>query len=210
MNSLPVLKNEVSSSRLETMKKEKGTTLVEILIVTVVVVAVGTMLMGIWINNNGVFNKQDALVGEGVSLNDTLRQIDDTIREAAGVVESYELESKTYTTGDNVLVVKLPALSPSGVISNVYDYLVVSLDSSPATVLRLQLIPDVQSTRQAKNQVLSTIVKSIGFEYLDDTGSPVDPISATKVKVTLLVNKQNGSIGSSRVATMTASLRNIP
>ncbi|MDO8498445.1 MAG: hypothetical protein Q7S44_01540 [bacterium] len=190
------------------MKQEQGTTLIEILLVSVIAVVVGGLLVAILVNNSGLFTKQTELVGEGLNLNDGIRQIDDGVREAAGVVVSYEVDSTTYTTGDNTLVLKLPATSGSGVISDAYDYLVVSADTSLPQVLRLQVFPDAQSTRASKNIVLSTILNSVQFYYLDESSAAVSPSQAVKVKVILSVIQKSGQISSSRSATMTTSLRN--
>lgn len=191
------------------MKSLAGFTLIETLIAVAGAAIIGTMLLSIWVNNNGIFYKQNSLIGEGLSLNQASQKINEDIRQSAAVAVSYSGSTSTYTSGASVLILKLPSLSPSGPIPDVYDYVVITPDSSQPKVLRLLLFPDSQSTRKNANTVLTTLLKNIEFSYLDSNGNPVTPASATAVGVNLTVLQTTGSIGSSQSSDTVTSLRNL-
>lgn len=187
----------------------KGFTLLEVVIAAGGALIIGTMLLSIMINHNGVFYKQSSLVGEGLSINTTTQKIEETIRQAAVVSSGYPEVSPTYITGTSVLVLKLPALSTTGILANVYDYAVITRDSSNPKILRYLLIPDNQSVRPQVNTVLTNLIKSIQFSYLDNNRNPVSPTLATTVGLTLTVLSKTGSIGTEQSSSTTTSLRNL-
>lgn len=188
--------------------KEKGFSLIETVLAAGLALVVGTFLVAILVSQSGLFYKQNSIISEGLDTNDAMRQVDAHIRQAVAVVSGYPEVSPQYTTGADTLVLKLPALSTSGVINNIYDYAVVIRDSGQAGVLRLQVFPDPQSTRKTSDLVLTTILQSVQFAYLDKSGNSVAPASAASVSVSLTVLAKTGSIGSSRASTIITTLRN--
>ncbi len=212
MRKFSIFNFQFSNSGFTLARSAKGNslgfTLVETLVASGVALIVGTLLVGILVNHSGLSYKENALVNEGLSLNDAMGKIDNNIRESAAVAIGYPESTPTYTTGNSVLVLKLPALSSSGTIENVYDYAVIAADITQPKVLRLQIFPDSQSIRQPANTVLTTLLNSVTFNYLDRNGNSVTPADAFKVSVNLSVLSQTGSIGSSRSSVSTTSLRN--
>lgn len=191
------------------MKPEsKGITLLETVLAMGVLAVVGVFLVSLIINNNNFSFKQNAIINEGLSLNDSVREIDKMIRQAVTVSESYNDGSNSYTTGANSLVLKIPALSDNGVINNVFDYVVITADSAYPNVIKMKVFPDLQSVRGAGDTVLTTGLKTIEFNYLDKTGNIVTPTSAYSVKFTLTVFSKSGLLQSRRSATMITTLRN--
>lgn len=188
--------------------KSKGFTLLELVIASGAAMVIGTLLMTIWVNNNGVFYKQNSLVNEGLTINDVTQKIEEYARQAVNVPGGYPESSPTYITGGQVLVLKLPAINSSGVIADTYDYVVVTPDSSKPKILRLMVFPDSQSTRPPSNTVLSSYLQSIQFSYLDVNSNPVTPTSAVSVGINLTVLSKLGSVGSSQNSSTTVSLRN--
>lgn len=187
----------------------KGFSLLEMILAIGITALISGLILSILINNNGVLYKQNSLVSEGLSLNDTLLAIDDKIRQATGVAASYPQAAPIYFSGTNTLVLKLPALdSQGGVINNVYDYMVTTQDTSNNKILRLQVFPDLQSIRKAENKVLTTLVESIEFSFLDKTGASVNPEAAFQVGIDLTVLSKTGSIGSNRSSSSVTTLRN--
>lgn len=186
----------------------KGFTLLETVIASAVALVAGTFLVAILVNHSGLFYKQNSIVSEGLSLNDAMREIENNIRQAVYIADGYPGGSPDYTTGAQTLVLKLPALSQSEVIDGVYDYAVVTKDSSEPRVIRVLVFPDFQSTRKASNLVLTNLLESVQFEFLDKSGNLVAPASAASVGTTLTVLSKTGSIGSSRSSSAVTTLRN--
>jgi len=185
-----------------------GFTLLEIVLASAVALIVGTFLITILVNNSGFFYKQNAIVSEGLGLNDVSSDIDNNIKQAAGVIPFYPTTSPIYTTGSETLILKLPSFNLSGIIENTYDFVVIAKDLTYPKILRRQIFTDPQSQRQASNQVLTTILESIRFNYYDQNGGVVAPDVASSVGVILTVNPKTGSIGSSRTSSILTSLRN--
>lgn len=189
--------------------REKGFTLVEMLLALAVTIIIGVYFASILVNNSGFFYKQTAIINEGLSLNDAVSEIDKNIRQASSVAAGYPEASPTYTSGSETLVLKLPAFSDTGTISNTYDYVVVAKDAANPKVVRLLTFPDSQSIRPSTDLVLTTMLESITFSYLDKNNNPVTPSSAAVVSFEVKVSPKLGSIGgSSRTATMVTTLRN--
>lgn len=190
--------------------KTTGFTLAETLLASSVAVIVGMFLVGILVNNTGVFYKQNSMVSEGLSLNDTMTAISNQIKQGVGVAAGYPESSPTILSGANTLVLKLPALSSEGPISDVYDYVAVYPDSSNPNVLRIQTFPSTNpaSTRPANDQVITSLLQSVQFTYLDRSGNTTTPDSAVSVGVSLTVLSKTGSVGSSHNANAVVVLRN--
>lgn len=185
-----------------------GFTLLETVMAAGIALIVGTFLVAILVSHSGLFYKQSSIVNEGLNLNDAMREIENNIRQAVYVADGYPEGSPDYTTGVETLVLKLPALSETGVVDGIYDYAVVAKDSSEPKVVRLWVFPDPQSTRKASNLVLTNLLESVQFKFLDKSGNLVAPTSAASVGTTLTVLSKTGSIGSSRSSSAITTLRN--
>lgn len=186
----------------------KGFTLVEVIIALGVTAIVGALLASILVNNSGLSYKQNAIVNNGLSLNDSVRIIDENIRQASAVEAVYPESSPIYTTGAEVLALKMPAINSQGIINNVYDYAVISKDSNMPQILRLQVFPDAQSTRSSANVVLTTILQSIQFQFTDKNGNVVSPSAATSVGINITMLSKTGSVGATQTSSTVTSLRN--
>lgn len=187
----------------------RGFTLVEMLVALGAMVIVSTVLVSLLVNQSGIFYKQNAVVNIGISLNDAVSSINNNIRQASAVASSYPEVSPQYITDQDTLVLKLAAINSEGPISNVYDYVVVTIDISDNDILRLQVFPDPQSTRTSSSSVLTTLMNAVQFNYLDNSGNAVIPTSATSVKLRLTLSSGSGGTGSSRTSETVTSLRNM-
>ncbi|KKR81240.1 MAG: hypothetical protein UU73_C0003G0196 [Candidatus Daviesbacteria bacterium GW2011_GWA1_41_61] len=186
----------------------KGLTLVEMLIVTAAALIVGVMLVTLLVNNSGFFYKQSSIIDQGLSLNEGLQEIDKNIRQAVKVAVGYPEDSPLYTTSSQTLVLKMPALGPSEVISDTYDYTVVNIDAAEDKILRLQVFPNPLSTRKSQSLVLTKALSSITFNYLDNNDTVVSANIATQVEVILSILENNGPQSSFRTSKAVTSLRN--
>lgn len=174
-----------------------------------IAVIVGTLLVSILVNNTGVTNTEKSNVAQGLSTNDSVREIDNYIRQAAAVVTGYPVISPTYITGTSTIVIKIPAINDHGVISNVFDYIIITKDSTRPSLLKEYIFPDSLSIRETTDKILSNILETIEFTYLDKNGNVVAPAPAEKVKTKITVLSKNGSADKSRSATIVTSLRNL-
>lgn len=190
-------------------KQTRGFTLLETVIISGMSIVIGTFLIGILVNHNGVYYKQSSLISEGLSLNEATRKIEENIKGAAAVAGSFQDGSVTYTTGSSTLVLKLPVFDNQGVIDGIYDYVVVTKDSANPKILRLLLFPDPQSSRTRVNTILTTLLDSLQIGYLDKNGGVVSPAEAATVAVSIGVLSKTGSIGNVRNASVKATLRNL-
>lgn len=186
----------------------RGFTLLETVIASAVALIAGTFLVAILVSHSGLFYKQNSIVSEGLSLNDAMREIENNIRQAAYVASGYPEASPEYTTGAETLVLKLPALGQSGVVEGVYDYAVIAKDPTQPKVMKISVFPDPQSSRGASDRVLTNLLESVQFEFIDRGGNTVAPASAASVGTTLTVLSKTGSIGSSRSSSAVTTLRN--
>lgn len=186
----------------------RGFSMLEMLIAAGIALILGSFLLSIMVNNNTLFYKQNSVVSEGLDLNDAIHQIDSYIREAAQVADAYTYGSDTYTTGSETLILKIPALSASGPMTNVFDFAVITKDPANPKYLRLKLFPSSQSTRLSVDKILTLILDSVSFEYLDNNNSTVSPDMAAKVKVSIQVLAKTGTVGSPRSSTSVTGLRN--
>lgn len=187
----------------------KGFTLFEVVIVAGIAVIVGTLIVGILINNTGIINKESSIVTQGLNINDAIREVDTYGRQAVLVASGYPEVSPTYVTGANTLVLKIPAINSQGIIGDVYDFVVITKDSSNPKLLKEYIFPDTLSIREDKNTILTNLLSSIEFEYLDNNDAPIAAPSAIKIKTTISVLSKTSYSDQSRSATIVTSLRNL-
>lgn len=186
-----------------------GFTLVELLLVIGIAVIIGTLLVGILINNTGVINKESAIVTQGLNINDALREIETYGRQAVSVSAGYPVDSPTYIAGETTLILKIPSINDQGIISDVYDFVIITKDNSNQKLLKEYIFPDAVSTREDRNAVLTNLLSSVVFEYLDNNDLPVAAPSAVKIKATINVLSKTSSSDQLRSAIVVISLRNL-
>lgn len=184
---------------------EKGLTIIELLAVMGVMTVVGALLMVIIVNSAGLFTKESAKLTQGLNINDTLAQVRSNIKDASSIAVSYT----TYTTGATQLVLILPSIdSLNNIIPDAFDYYVYFLDSN---TLRFKSFPNASSARKAQDQIFSTLIDSLKFQYFNSGTPPAEvaPVSARKVRITLTL-KQKTAVNSyeTNIATSEANLRN--
>ncbi len=188
--------------------RQAGFTLLELVITMGLVSVVGLLLVVIIVNSTGVFYKESSKLSQGLNSNDALSSIRGDIKQSNGVVATYTDGSTTYTSGTTQLILKLSSIdSSNNLISNTYDYFVYFLDQKK---LRLKSFPDPASVRKKQDQIFSTIVDSVLFQYFNLSNPPleVSPTTASKVKITITLKEKSGAGYETRTATSEATLRN--
>lgn len=187
---------------------DRGFSLLETILGGGIALIVGILLVGILINNSGFSYKQNALVNEGLNLNDAMAQVENYIKQAVSVEAGFIKDEVVYSADADTLILKIPALGPGGVMDSTYDFIVIEADPGQSKILRLYIFPDSLSVRPPADIVLSTSLETVQFSYQDRAGSIVAPPAAQAVGVSLSINPKTGAIGSSRSSTALTTLRN--
>ena len=171
----------------------------EVLIAMGIATAVGGLLLAVIVNSTGLFYNQSSKVEQGLNINDALLQIRQNIKQSAGIDS---------TSTSEQLVLKISSLDESGnIIDDTFDKFVFSKDQN---ILRFKTYPDATSARLAQDQIFSTSLDNLKFQYFDSANPPneVTLASATKVRITLTLRQKSGSSYETQTATSEASLRN--
>lgn len=189
--------------------KQKGITLAEVVITVAISAIVGGLLLTVIVNSAGIFYKESSKLEEGLNINDALSQLRSNIKQSSAIIASYSGGGTTYTSSDSQLVLKLASIDSSGnIIDNTFDYYVFFLDQ---TKLRFKTFPAVgQSSRKSIDQIFSTSVNSLNFQYFNSANPPVEvsPTAALKVRITLTLKQKIGANYETNTATSEANLRN--
>lgn len=186
----------------------KGLTLMELLVTMGIVVAAAGLLLIIILNSAGVYYKQSSKLQGGLNINDSLGQIRANIKQSNSIAASYTTNGTTYTSGPTQLVLKVSSIDSSGnIIVSTYDYFVYFSDTS---FLRFKSFPDPGSARKGADQILSSSLNSLLFQYFDVAVPPneVAPPISKKVQVTLVLKQKSGADFEINTATSEANLRN--
>ena len=188
----------------------RGISLVELLIGVSVAGLVGVLLVTLLTQNSRIYTDQNAKITDGITINNSVAKIEETIKSAAAIAAQYQHSGgPLYTTGTNTLVLTQPSINASGVvIENTYDYLVLSADTQNNKVLRLILYPNAQSSREAQNQVLATNLSLLEFSYYNSLGEAVSPILATRIRYVMNVNQTISTQTQTSSTSGTVNLRN--
>lgn len=185
---------------------QKGFTLPEVITVTLVAVIVGTLILGIMIQNTRLFVQESEKVTQGLGLNDGLTKIRGSIKEAKAVASGYPEGTPQYASGTTELVLKIPSLDSAGnIIDNTFDFAVFT---KSADKLYFKLFPHPSSSRTSEDQILTKSVDSLNFKYFDTSGNEVPPTSAVKARVTIGLKQSIGLDTQTSAATSEANLRN--
>lgn len=189
------------------LKRKGGFTLVEILISISVAIIVGGLILNILVNNTGLFYKQSSRVQLGLGVNDALTNIRQNIKQSQSVAATYpSVTPFIYTTGTDILVLKVLSIDSSGeIIPTSFDYFVYYLEGLK---LHMAVFPDGLSSRNQVDQILTNNVTSMFFQYFDASGIEVSPSSAARVKVTINLQQTAGNITEVNTAATEANLRN--
>lgn len=164
--------------------------------------------MNLLTSSGNLFLDQSVQVSQGLSSNQAKQEIGDLIRSSAGVVSQYPISGAAqYSTGSQILVLRMPSVSQNGqIIESVYDYAVVSPESK---ILRLQVFPDGSSLRKSENKVLSTSLKDLSFSYLDANNNPVSPTQAARITFTIDLLDKGGISENESNSSSTVNLKNL-
>jgi len=183
----------------------RGIGLIEVVLASSLAMVVGVLLISLMVNNTGVFYKETSKVGLGLSANDALSSIRSDIKLSLRVLPSYTNDGNTYFSNSSGIVLQLASVNSTGVISDTFDHIVYFRASDK---IYYKLFPGEGSNRSSINQILTSFVDTLTFQYFDSNGLEVTPATASLVKVSLKLAQIAGGKSETRVATTEASLRN--
>jgi hypothetical protein len=192
------------------VKNLKGISLPELLIGVSITAIAGIVVVNLLVSSNLIFFSQGAKIRQGLSLNDAAREITASIKSSSGVTNQYPPSGTAeFTSGADVLVLKLPAVNQSGnVIDQVFDYVVIAKDSSSPKILRQHIFADNLSSRSDANKVLATSLKTIQFDYLDASLTQVAPTEAARINFTINLIESSAVSASESNTSGTVNLKN--
>ena len=186
-----------------------GFTLVESLIGMSLAGIIGVLLISTLAQNNSLFSNQNANINQGILLNQSSSQINDLIRSASSVALNNPFGSPQYTSSAEVLVLALPSINSTGdVIDNIYDYAVITKDIDDPKILKEIIFPNTLSSRKSKNQILSTRLSNLAFQYYDDANNSVASNLATKINFVIFQSEKAGNSDVQSNVSGQVSLRN--
>src|SRR5689334_16825309 len=106
--------------------KNRGFTLVEILIVVALVAVSSMVLADMFIGHNRLYRTQTAELNVTGDARTSLDDIDGYVRQANRTLDSYS----TYIAGSEVLILQIQSINSSNqLIAGTFDYVVYYLDS---------------------------------------------------------------------------------
>lgn len=156
-----ILRTETKQSRID--KSQAGFTLIEMIIVVVLTAALflGFLLIYDWYGKNYQFQQAQIMVtGQARA---SLDEIQEYTLQASEVVASHVIGGNTYTSGNSVMVLKIPAINSDGIpITNTWDYVAFSASGGSLAFL---ISPDPASSRNALAKQLSNSIYSLSFTY---------------------------------------------
>lgn len=186
--------------------KQSGFTLVEMIITIAITAIVGVALLVILVNSMGLQTAQSNRVMQGLGINDSLSDISNWVRRASVVAEGYPTTPYTYTSGESVLVLKIPSIDASdNVVDDVYDYVVFVVEDAK---LKEKLFPDNLSSRKPVNKILTNNIASVVFSYQNATGQTVTPSAASVITATINLSQKSTYTNETNSGTSTMRLRN--
>ncbi len=189
----------------------KGLSLLEVLIGMTVAAVAGGLIINLMVSSNRIFINQTNQVSQGLSLNQSAREITNLIKSSSGISSQYpSTGTPQFITDSDTLVLKLPSLSSGGqIIDSVFDYAVISADSSNLAILRKYIFPGPGSVRKSENQVLSTSLNTLNFRYLDKSNNPAGVVETVRVNFSLTLKVSGGLSEKESSASGTVNIKNL-
>lgn len=193
------------------MKNDKGWSLIEVLIGITVAAFAGGLLINLMVSSSRLFVDQSAQISQGLSLNQAQLELTELIKSSVGLVSQYPPQGvPQYLTDADTLVIKLPGITLSGDVTNLfYDYAIIEADSGNPAILRKRILKDAQSSRNQENKVLSTNLGSLTFSYLDVNNVQVAPELAVRVGFTINLSTQAGLSVKESSSSSTVNIKNL-
>ena len=179
------------------LKKSRGFTLIELVVVIALVVGVSLVLVNLFIGQNRIYKTQTSELNVTNGARAALDEIDAQVRAANQVVASYS----TYNSGPQTLILQTPSVDAQNkIISATFDNVVFYL--SNGDLMRL-IAAHPSSSRAGGTKKMAGSVTSLNFTYDNGNFALVKQVSTD-----LTVAESAGSQTRSVSASSKAKLRN--
>lgn len=190
------------------MRMEKGFTLVELLITSILLVVILAALIGLYATHHQFYTIASIFTELRGYTKNFKNQITKDIEEAVEVVSSKTLLGTLYTTGDDELVLKCYATTASGFDTNYYDY--IAYRKIGTDIKRVVDADDDNSLRGDSSRIFIKNVDDVDFDYYDssENDSSADISSTTRIEINLEVKKAWAGIERKETIRASARLRN--
>ncbi len=187
-----------------TFLNARGTSLLELLLVVALVGILSVFLSGIFRNAIDLYQNQDLEIRVIESANLLNTFLLTNLRRAEGVEDTVTDGGDTFASGDDEIVLRVPAIDGSGnPIVGVYDYFVFYKDTVNVGDFRWRAIPNASSARTAFDRLAAEEITSLLIEY--DT---LFPEEANLVTVTFTLEKENYAGTQSITRSTSINMRN--
>ena len=148
------------------MRRQKGYTLVEVLVSTAIFAVVFTVIISAYLGSQRSFITGTTLLDLQGQTRQSLHWLRKDIKWANFVESSKPINSKTYTTSNTELVLKIPSITNLGdIIDNEFDYVAYHLNDSDPSILERVVgpSPHAASARPAVTYILARDVSALNF-----------------------------------------------
>lgn len=168
-------------------RNHKAMTLVELLVVVGISVAVLAAIMVIDLLVRRTFSFNTAFINVHSQARTAMDWLSRDIRWATQIRSDVIIDSVTYTTGDDELVLEVPSIDSDGnIIPGVVDYIVYFLDSTDTSKLTRIIDADDSSSRTDGNHTLALNINDLEFSSGGTALSSVaDVTSVSKIDIDL-------------------------
>ncbi|HTK04362.1 MAG TPA: hypothetical protein VL500_02165 [Candidatus Eisenbacteria bacterium] len=183
---------------------ERGFSLMEALTVIGVMTIVLLMVDQIFAVSYDVYVKQSARTENENGATFAARNISELARGAEEVETSHVINSTTYTTSSDLLVLKVPTLDASNnVVANSYDYIAIYRDGTVTTEIWSDTAPAAGSKRASGKKLVTAYNTILKFRFNDP-----DVTNATRVQMYVVNTQTKRSMTLTTKAWISMFLRN--
>ena len=194
-------------------KKQKGVSLIEILIGLAIVAIIGLLAASVYFTQSRLFGRQTTQIDVATQNKLALEEMVNVIRSAESVVAS--CCSPVETTSADTLVLRLwttnasgnPQDPPASPAPQDYDYIIYKRDTSDTTKLIKKTVPAAESSRPGSTDVLAIKIGNENGDLVFNLDN-ADPAMAREVTVTLSTEAQILNETQASTNTASAVLRN--
>lgn len=160
------MKVNISFIRKDVDPASPGFTLVETIVVLVVLVIFLVVTAQLFIASNRIVQSQGAvsrLQTDAIAASSTMTTM---IQHAESILQSQKIQGVSYTTSQDTVVLRVPAIDSSQqILSGIYDFAVFYRDPLDPPKLFLGVEADSRSFRKNQTRLLTDVVKKLIFHY---------------------------------------------
>ena len=171
------------------MKRQKGFTLVEVLVSTAIFMGMTMVFIGAYIGCQRSFVTGTVLLDLHAQTRQSLNWARKDIKWAIAVETSQVIGGNTYTTGDNELVLSLWAVDGSmNLITGSKDYVVYHLNDSDPAILE-RIVSPGSGGRPGGTYIIAHDVSALNFSSGGTGLGSVTPAAVRNITISLTTEK---------------------